>query len=285
MASARVIALLLSFFAVANCQNLLVNPGCDSQAASDAGPPSGWVVASGDWRCNFRSAVTAPFTAPNFFYAGEVGVAEIYQDVDVSALATEIDSGSGQFVLTMMVRSLGNSGDSVRVQIVSYDGANNQLQRTGNDARAPPDVWQNYVTAAQAAVGTRRLRVHVISTRVGTDDLSNDGYFDDMNLGFVSQQAGGAAPTQTCLTCPANCKKLAIPAPQFTGFGSHCDAVAPGDKCCRDLGNKGHSCPRTSECCGGYCCAPNTFCNTCDNGVFKCLRDDKPFRFIFPAAE
>jgi phosphatidylserine/phosphatidylglycerophosphate/cardiolipin synthase-like enzyme len=151
--------------------NLLQNGG------GEFDPGVGWSVISGDWQ--LRSDSPAPYEGNAYFFAGATDVGELFQDVDVSHLAAEINEGGVQFQFSARV-SGWNGNDTARV-IVEYRGAGGAvLDSYDSGPRTSSQSWLAIGDTRTAPAGTVMLRLRLIAVRnAGTN---NDAYFDALVL-------------------------------------------------------------------------------------------------------
>ncbi|HFA52177.1 MAG TPA: T9SS type A sorting domain-containing protein [Bacteroidetes bacterium] len=158
-------------------QNLLSNQSCESGSTP---PGSNWVEVSGGWTCQAGSGVFPPAQDGSYlFFAGTSTPAELRQDVDVSGNATNIDSGNQEYVFSSYVRDYsGNDQSQVIVEYRKADGTVLSTYDSGPYAQSAS--WQNITDTRTAPVGTRVIRVRLISLRQAGSD--NDGYHDNVSL-------------------------------------------------------------------------------------------------------
>ncbi|GEM_PF-2168591 len=155
-----------------NAQNLLVNPDAET------GDTQGWVDVNDAWSA---AADITPHGGDYFFWPARLDIAytEIYQDVDVSSYASQIDAGNLWYDLSGWLANWDQyPHDRATLALEALNGNQEQLLYVSRDHRSP--VWTFYELEGQIPAHTRTLRVHLIATRfVGSD---NDGYFDDLSL-------------------------------------------------------------------------------------------------------
>jgi len=162
---------LLFFFSVAIGQNLITNPGAELDPTSN-----GWTQVSGNWVSG--SEVTAHGGSYHFFAGAASGTVELYQDIDVSSYATYIDVSYQQFSFSAWIRDWNND-DKARI-IVEYRDASGTALESYDTGEQGTTTWTQYSDTRTAPVGTRSIRVRLLSRRYnGTD---NDGYSDDLSL-------------------------------------------------------------------------------------------------------
>jgi len=166
--------------------NLIVNSSAESDPFL-----SGWVaVATGsscftasNWRIEGnQNGFPGAKEGTYMFYAGcDIPVGEIYQDVDVSSYASQIDSSTQEFTFTGYTQSYNQTPlDEARI-VVEYRNDSNVIL-TSYDTNGTTNLgsWGSNTNTMVAPVGTRTIRVRLIATT--GDGPSNDGYFDDLSL-------------------------------------------------------------------------------------------------------
>lgn len=114
----------------------------------------------------------------------------MYQDVNISGSATDIDAGKVSFHLSGWLANYDQPPhDRATLAIGALDSSNNQLMYISQDHRSP--TWTNYSIENKIPYGTRTLRVFLKATRfVGSD---NDAYFDDLSLEIKNADPKGAS--------------------------------------------------------------------------------------------
>lgn len=137
---------------------------------------SNWTVVSGGLGTKQADNVISPYHGANFFYGGANAATEVYQDLDVSAWATEIDAGDAQFLCGWFQSSL-EGDDTGRINLEFFN-ASMVSQGTSNgtlDAPARLD-WTFKSNSAAIPTTTRTVRVTMDMVRTTGTDL--DAYFD-----------------------------------------------------------------------------------------------------------
>lgn len=168
----------LASFSSLFTQNLIKNGDCELPTVNAKIP--NWIEVQGtEWRPN-NTDVT-PQNGQFYFYAGGARNAELMQEVDVTDYACPIDAGGQKFEFKGFVRAFPqNPTDQARI-VLEYRNANNTVLSTydsGNQTNT--NAWALLSDSRTAPVGTRKIRVRLISTmRGGTD---NDGYYDNLSL-------------------------------------------------------------------------------------------------------
>src|SRR5207253_649998 len=116
-----------------------------------------------------------------YFYAGNVETAELRQDLDVSAFATNIASGTQQFVFKGYVQSFNQSpADTTRIIIEYRDATNtNVLSTFDSGPVASISSWMLITNSRTAPIGTAWIRIRLIAVR--NSGGSADGYFDALS--------------------------------------------------------------------------------------------------------
>jgi len=152
--------------------NLLINPDAES------GTTSGWVCPDRQW---VSAAEITPHGGNRHFWPGGGDVADtsMYQDVDVSGLASSIAAGTLYMHLSGWLANWDQyPHDRATLALYALDATGNTLAFLSSEHRSP--VWTQYRMDKLIPAGTKTLRVVLRATRfVGTDD---DGYFDDLSL-------------------------------------------------------------------------------------------------------
>lgn len=163
-------------------QNLILNPGCEDSLINGEIPYWSEVIGTG-W--TQRANGNPPTHEGDYmFFAGAINFAELQQDVDVSSLASTIDSSQGVFCFEGFVRAYNQSPPDQSRIILEYF---NQFKTTKLDSfdsgnYSTASEWVRIADTTQAPVGTRFIRIRLISTRrAGTN---NDGYYDALSLEY-----------------------------------------------------------------------------------------------------
>jgi len=167
--------------------NLVQNAGNDEQHAG--GEIRAWTEAVGSlWTRAVSGTGGFPesVNGDGLFYAGEVDSAELRQDIDVSAFAATIATGSQSFEWKASVRSRGESvPDRARV-ILEYRNLSNTeiIAWIDSGEVSSVDAWRMLENTRLAPAGTGWIRLRLIATRrTGT---TNDAYFDALSLRAVT---------------------------------------------------------------------------------------------------
>jgi hypothetical protein len=174
----RVFIINASLLAKVFGQNLIVNPGAE---VGPIIPIPGWTQVSGNWS---ESTQVTAHGGSKHFYAGAWNspdpiASELYQDVDVSGNAASIDAGTASYTFSAWMRIFGFGNDKGNI-IVEYRDASSAVLTSYNTGFNTTTTWKNYTDTRNAPVGTRTIRIRLISTLVSGSD--SDGYMDDLSL-------------------------------------------------------------------------------------------------------
>ena len=160
--------------------NLLVNPGAEDALAGGELP--GWTEVLGtEWRSRFAEPL--PLEGAAYFSAGSEAVAELRQDIDVSAYAGAIDTGTQVFSFQSFVRTFDQVPANTARIIIEYRTRANDLvlDRFDSGELSNALAWESVADERVAPVDTGWIRVRLLATRysLGTQ---NDAYFDGLSL-------------------------------------------------------------------------------------------------------
>lgn len=183
-----ILILLFLHILTINGQNLIVNPGAELDPLTN-----GWsegVVAlptnAFHWtRSNNLFGEVVPRSGSYHFYANDNsnGNYYLYQDVDVSAYATQIDAGTCPFTFSFWTRMYNYNGgipnDAARAYVEYRDALGNVLSLYDSGWRTHL-VWTQVTDTRTAPAGTRTIRIRLQSGF--TSGSGADGYFDDLSL-------------------------------------------------------------------------------------------------------
>jgi uncharacterized protein (TIGR03437 family) len=179
-------------------RNLLVNPGAEAGPAAASGHEiavdvPGWTRTTGfsveryDPHGRFPSAMPgSPDRGAGLFSAGEDSdVAFGIQDVDVSAAAAQIDSGSVQYSASAWIGGYAARGSTdLTVEFRDWSDARLAMVQLGPVTSADRAGQGKLLARANAGVvpaGTRQIRVELTMTRADAG-TPNDGCADDLSL-------------------------------------------------------------------------------------------------------
>lgn len=186
-------------------QNLIVNGDAEIEPYDPIG--GGWTLVQGNWTIenNFTNFIKPHGGANHFAVPGGCPtgttspLSEMYQDVDVSTYASQIDAGSAQFTFTGYYASWQITDYSS--VIVEYRNATSNILTSYssgfvrkstvscNDLSSPANCWTAFTPDTRIAPsGTRTIRIRLISKcgGFGTSQSDNDGYYDDLSLVYVT---------------------------------------------------------------------------------------------------
>jgi hypothetical protein len=167
--------------------NLLVNP--DAETATPI--TSGWTLVSAGTNCNTGSGwriqgnqggYPTAESGSYIFFAGCSSSGEIYQDVNVSLNAINIDAGLQTFTFSGYTQSYNQASPDGAQIIVEYRNAANTVVLTSYNTTVTHNTagWVNYANTTTAPAGTRFVRVRLLASL--NSGPSNDGYFDNLSL-------------------------------------------------------------------------------------------------------
>lgn len=160
----------------------IANGGCEDALAGGDIPL--WTEVTGsNW--TQRGANPEPWEGECYFFPGVASTAELRQDVDVSDYALLIDSGSASHRFTGYLRSFAQSPvdqSRVVVEFRSADGV--VLNSWDSGLHSNTSIWEQILWEAAAPVGTRTVRVRLLSTR--RSGSNNDGYYDGLTLSALA---------------------------------------------------------------------------------------------------
>lgn len=161
--------------------NLLRNGDAEEELVGGELP--GWVeVLGSEWKR--QSGSTPPFEGTYYLSpGGQIALAELRQDVDVSGFGQRIAAGVQQFYLQGYVRAYDQSPPDLPRIIVEYRDATNQTVLGSFDSgpQTAQTAWKRVEDLHTAPVGTGWIRVRLIAER-GAAGNNNDGYFDALEL-------------------------------------------------------------------------------------------------------
>lgn len=168
--------------------NLIVNPGAEEDLTV------GWTIVTAgqdcfggvDWRIQGgHSGYPTPHSGDWYFTSGCGNVSgEIYQDVDVSSMASEIDAGTAGFHFSFWLQNFNQSPpDEGRVVVSYFSEDMDTLAKYDSGPLASISVWTQYKNYTVAPAGTRTIRITVLS--IARNGGAVDAYFDDLMLYVV----------------------------------------------------------------------------------------------------
>ncbi len=157
-------------------------------AGAEAGDASGWTAAAGgalftssnDYASGFPSSAD---TGSRYFYAGaSSSSSRMYQDVDVSAYAADIDAGILKALLSIRVATFDAMNDYCGVYIRALNVSGTVLQSVSLAEYLSQSVtsWETVQVGMIVPTATRKIRIEVWGTRI--QGVSNDVHFDSVAL-------------------------------------------------------------------------------------------------------
>jgi hypothetical protein len=154
--------------------NLVLNPSAEERPSGTEVPD--WTTVAGSWQR--RAAVPEPVEGQYFFYPTTTDYAELVQDVDVSAFHQRIDTDRQWFSFEAWARTLYEAPTDTARILVEYRDWQNALVLDSFDTGefSSPGLWQRIVDQRPAPIGTRWVRIRVMSNYLG------DAYFDAVSL-------------------------------------------------------------------------------------------------------
>ena len=188
--------------------NLLANGGAET------GSLVGWTDALGN---GFGTVQPSAFSAVEgtwVFTGGVTGPSgplqnEIYQDVDVSAFAADIDGGIVSSDFAGWGRSAAaGSHDDASMFVEFRSGSGSVLAVHASGVIVPFNTWVQVLDSRTVPAGTRRIRVRLHGVR--TVGASTDAYFDALSLSVgptevaVDDVRAPAFPVFSCFPNPFN---------------------------------------------------------------------------------
>ena len=157
----------------------LTNPG------AEAGDASGWTVVGSN---SLFSSITStggfypgPKTGSRYFAGAITPAARMYQDVDVSAYASAIDSGQVVADLLVWIAGFEPTTDHGSIFLKALDVSNTVLSTVAlEELYLSNPTWITQNLAMLLPADTRKVRIELLATRITGGD--NDTNFDDIAL-------------------------------------------------------------------------------------------------------
>jgi hypothetical protein len=173
-------SLLITQFSITRAQNLIFNPGCEDSLVNGEIPYWTEVVGT-DWKQR-ESGNPPSYEGDYMFFAGVSSTAELQQDVGVSSFANKIDSSIQYFNFEGYVRAYSQSPpDHSRIILEYLDTLKmTKLDSIDLGEYSNTSEWVQLTDTTLAPVGTRFIRIRLISTRY--NGSNNDGYYDGLSL-------------------------------------------------------------------------------------------------------
>jgi gliding motility-associated-like protein len=176
---------------------LVINGGYETWPGTEwvrVNPADGWVP----------DAQRTPHGGSYHFYPQNTvsDSSELYQDIGLTSYATSIDAGTANFTFSGWRRGYRNttpiSFDNDRSQIiVEYRNASNTVLDFFDTGSAVFSLWTQSTDTRNAPIGTRSVRIRLISVRVSGSD--NDGYYDDISFIYNNPPTTCTPPTTLAL--------------------------------------------------------------------------------------
>ena len=158
--------------------NLILNGGNDFELIDNK--VAGWTEVENSWHQS-TDAVT-PQRGVGLFAAGNSSQAELRQDVDISAFASTVVTGTQQFEFKAYLRSaVEESPDAARIVVEYRDAPNAELLATLDSGPITSTAdWHLTEDVRTAPPGTGWIRVRLLATR--NSGSGNDAFFDSITL-------------------------------------------------------------------------------------------------------
>ncbi len=167
----------VTFFAtgcVFKSDNLIVNAGAELPPAQN-----GWTQVTRKWQQRAKDPL--PQEGKNYFFAGNAGNAELFQDIDVSNRASLIDIGFFRANYSAYMRAWRQKPTDEAVEIIEYrNAAGNVLDSFKTEPCTTTDNWVHITDNRTIPKNTRTIRVRLLAIR--HNGSNNDGYHDDLSL-------------------------------------------------------------------------------------------------------
>lgn len=188
-------------------ENLLTNPGAEtgSMAPWITEPPvvvsqsrfetSGMVYPhSGDWFFDMAGASASP--------SGTIAIRELYQDIDLSSYATDIDAGLLQIQAAVWLQTEDvpsiSGADYVQLTLFFLNELGVQIHALSTGLVQSPNLtWVRESLEGTAPMGTRAIRFELLGEKHETSWIN--AFFDDANL-----QVAIPEPATLCLLALAS---------------------------------------------------------------------------------
>ncbi|MGB3607759.1 T9SS type A sorting domain-containing protein [Psychroserpens sp.] len=158
-----------------NPNNLVFNGSAEILPILD----NGWTQVSGNWQ-GAESSIDEQ-DGINLFFAGANSTAELFQDVDVSAFASLIDTGLQSFYFSCHLRSFNQiPADESRALVEYKDNSGEVLSTYDTGSSNNITEWVEFNDLRLAPLGTRTIRITLFSNR--NSGSNNDGWTDNVLL-------------------------------------------------------------------------------------------------------
>lgn len=185
---------LLLLHSKITAQNLIVNPSAESVPTSN-----GWTAVSTGTTCNggsgwrmqgSQTGYPVAQSGSYFFNPGCGGTGtgtqyELYQNISVSANATDIDASAYTVNFSGYMHSFNQSPADETQIIVEYRNASNTVLSSYNTGTVTSTGgWTLFSNSRTAPVNTRAIRIRLIATSRNGNAI--DSYFDNLSLTATS---------------------------------------------------------------------------------------------------
>jgi hypothetical protein len=189
----------------------IANPGCETAGT----PPRNWTQVTGNWSCG-AYPTTPPQEGTAYFRPGNSANAELRQDIPVSGLATTIDLSLATAEFRGYVRCFRQPVLDLSRIVIEYRDATNASVLSSFDSGnlSSFDAWRLVTDTRPIPVGTRTIRIRLISTR--GEFTSNDGYYDDLALGIEVPKSSCRSDVDCHLVGCDDCSCIALPVGEST---------------------------------------------------------------------
>ncbi|MBI4876109.1 MAG: choice-of-anchor C family protein [Acidobacteria bacterium] len=189
--------------------NLIANPGAEAGPASSSysgmAAIPGWIADGkatvAKWGADLSATAPGPADrGANFFGGGSADRSMIYQTIDVSSSAAQIDAGTLPYTLSGWLGGYASQDDNVKVT-ATFKGSGGQTLAVSSIGPVLAAERQNVSSllfksaTGTVPAGTRSIVVDQVFTR--TSGSANDGYADSLSLTFASgttTPGGGTTP-------------------------------------------------------------------------------------------
>lgn len=175
--------------------NLLINPGAENDM-------TGWTLETGSVRilsgprgCQGGPSIKSgeKIFNPGGICSDQTALGRIYQQVDVSTWATEIDQGEVQALYGASLRGWSRNNDEASVYLTFHTADGTELGASemliGKEGK-----WQTNHNYVLFPIQTRNVRFHIqgrrLSSHVNNDSFADDAYLRVLLPGSQSQTLG-----------------------------------------------------------------------------------------------
>ncbi len=204
----------------------LVNPG------AEAGDASGWSLSSGGntlWTSTTDATgdYPGPKTGSRYFTGGTgtgVDLARMYQDVDVSAYAAQIDAGLVKALMSAWISGLSPNSDYINYYLRFLDATNAVISSVSvTDINFVNKTWISQQIGALMPSGTRKIRVEFWSTNIS--GTTHEGHFDDVTLTLYDDTYSLPGRYDTAISQGNRTSTITVSTTNITNFGTIANIV------------------------------------------------------------